>query len=218
MTAALATLSPVARQWAEELASRARAAVTGIVWLGQGLIDAKAEVEHGEWLPMLEAAGTNERTAQRLMAIARNPALTDPTRVSDLPTSWGTLYELSRIEPDELKSAIEDGRVTPETQRKDAIALREETAGITEPHEPLTGTVWVPLPDNAQPPGVRTRDPEPLTDAEWTKKQIQKQIAKMVDDLDFMTSYAHRPDEGLDYRKILQGLKDKIDKIMDELK
>lgn len=84
--------------------------------------------------------------------------------------------------------------------------------------ESLSGTVWVPLPDNAQPPGVRTRDPEPLTDAEWTKKQIQKQIAKMVDDLDFMTSYAHRPDEGLDYRKILQGLKDKIDKIMDELK
>lgn len=40
------------------------------------LIEAKAEVEHGQWLPWLDGHGIKQQTAHRLMAEYRDPALT----------------------------------------------------------------------------------------------------------------------------------------------
>jgi len=37
------------------------------------------------------------RTAQRLMGISKQPLLTNPTHASDLPPSWMTLYELTKL-------------------------------------------------------------------------------------------------------------------------
>src|SRR5690606_24878403 len=39
------------------------------------------------------------------------------------PAAWTTLYELSRLEADQLEQAIEDGRVTPELGRGQAQKL-----------------------------------------------------------------------------------------------
>ena len=43
------------------------------------------------------------RTAQRLIAIAASPALSNATHVSLLPTAWGTRYELSRLPEEQLE-------------------------------------------------------------------------------------------------------------------
>jgi hypothetical protein len=65
----------------------------------------------------------SHRTAQRLMAIARNPILSNATHVSRLPRSWGTLYELTRLSPEILEAKIEDGSINPEMERKDVAKL-----------------------------------------------------------------------------------------------
>ncbi|MGO1398861.1 MAG: hypothetical protein ACTH08_02525 [Brevibacterium yomogidense] len=41
------------------------------------LIAAKADVAHGEWLPMLAWIGIDRQTAHRFMGIGRNPAITN---------------------------------------------------------------------------------------------------------------------------------------------
>ena len=48
-----------------------------------------------------DALPFNERTAERLIKIAKHPVLTDPTHLmsSILPTAWTTLYELSKTPP-----------------------------------------------------------------------------------------------------------------------
>jgi hypothetical protein len=63
------------------------------------------------------------RTAQRLMAIAEHPSLSNPTHVSVLPASWGTLYELSKIDGCTVEKLIQAGRIYPELERKDISAL-----------------------------------------------------------------------------------------------
>jgi hypothetical protein len=63
------------------------------------------------------------RSARMLMAIAANPVLSDRKHVSDLPPSWGTLYQLSRLPEDRLLAAIESGEVTPGTERRAAVRL-----------------------------------------------------------------------------------------------
>src|SRR3954465_11092633 len=49
---------------------------------GRLLIEAKAECQHGDWLPFLERAGIHERQARRLMQLARSGLESDT--VSDL--------------------------------------------------------------------------------------------------------------------------------------
>jgi len=92
---------------------------------GQLLIEQKAqpEIEHGEWLPFLEAVGISEAKAERLMAIARHPVLSKSTQCRILPPHWSTLYVLSRVEPERLERLIKDGTVNPEMERSDAETL-----------------------------------------------------------------------------------------------
>jgi hypothetical protein len=64
------------------------------------------------------------RMAQMLAKIAANPVLADPANHGSLPPCWRTLYELTKIPGDELRSAIETGVVHPGMQRKDVDSLR----------------------------------------------------------------------------------------------
>jgi len=64
-----------------------------------------------------DALPFNERTAQRLMKIAEHPVLTNTTHESHLPTSWTTLYELSKASPALLEAKISTGTITPRLER-----------------------------------------------------------------------------------------------------
>lgn len=49
------------------------------------------------------------RTAQRLLAIARNWEYRFATHVSLLPPNWRTLYELTKLKDAEFDALIDDG-------------------------------------------------------------------------------------------------------------
>jgi hypothetical protein len=53
---------------------------------GDILIEAKAQLKHGQWLPWLKSCGISERTAQRYIRLARNRAIIESKSdtVSDL--------------------------------------------------------------------------------------------------------------------------------------
>ena len=74
----------------------AQSAVGHAVRCGELLLQAKAAVPHGEWLPWLAAnCECSERTAQTYMRIARELPKLDPSkaqRVADLP-----LREVARL-------------------------------------------------------------------------------------------------------------------------
>jgi hypothetical protein len=114
-------------EWAKVIADDLNRAVEGIIAAGRHLKEAKAEVEHGEWLPLLERLKIGERAAQMLMRIAENEALANPNHWFGLPTSWRTLSELARLPPDILQARITDGTITPWFTREEAIALKKQT-------------------------------------------------------------------------------------------
>src|SRR5215475_4951143 len=111
-------------EWAKVIADDLTRAVEGIIAAGRHLKEAKAEVDHGEWLPLLERLNIRERTAQMLMKVAANEVLADPNHWFGLPTSWRTLSELARLPPDILQARITDGTITPTFTREDAVALK----------------------------------------------------------------------------------------------
>jgi hypothetical protein len=86
------------RQWGERITARWKNSVEAIVAVGQLLLAAKADLPHGDFEAMVRNdLPFKERTAERLMAIASNKYLANPTHVSLLPASWATLYQLSRL-------------------------------------------------------------------------------------------------------------------------
>ena len=55
------------------------------------------------------------RTAQMLMAVARDERLTNAHHGSLLPPSWKTLYELTKLSDDVFAAKLADGSVHPDT-------------------------------------------------------------------------------------------------------
>jgi hypothetical protein len=88
-----------ADEWVKVIADDLARSVEGIIAAGRNLVRAKLQLDHGEWLPLLKRLNIGERTAQRLMFIAHNLQLANPTHMSHLPSHVGTLYELAKLSP-----------------------------------------------------------------------------------------------------------------------
>ncbi len=115
--------TPEEEWWAGQVVDHLRASLESIVSAGRTLIEAKAELPHGSWLPMLRLAGVGVSKAEALMKIARHPVLGDPQHVGILPASWGTLSELARLTEDEALGALESGAIRPDLTRPEALDL-----------------------------------------------------------------------------------------------
>ncbi len=120
----------------DELASEVRSclqrSLSSVLDAGRIILTAKAELPHGSWLPFLEMAGINERTAQRLMTVVQHPLLSNPDRCSDLPGSMRALAELARLDEEELLPLIEAGAITPDLTVRGAQEL-VRSAGASGP-------------------------------------------------------------------------------------
>jgi hypothetical protein len=135
-----ATINGLAREISDEW----RKLVPGIINIGRLLIEAQKKVGHGHWMKFVEKLPFKDRTADRLMKIARHPVLSNSTHVSNLPPSWGTLHRLTELPDRVLKEALADGRINCDMQRKDADRLIEQVrAGGLYRFERLAGAVNV---------------------------------------------------------------------------
>lgn len=146
----------------DELAARANAAwrqsVESVIECGRILIEAKRKVGHGNWMKFVEKLDFTHRTAERLIEIAKHPVLSNPTHVSNLPRSWGTLHRLTYVEQSDLEALLKDGTVNCETERKDVDALiaRFDKRGVYEYEDVVSAlatlnkfmTKWPDLNDN----------------------------------------------------------------------
>ena len=118
-------ISPVsATEYATRIRSRLADSVENFIDIGRTLIEAKQKLSHGEFTHMVEAdLPFGPRTAQRFMKIAAHPVLSDATRGSLLPASWRTLYELSRLDDEELQEGFSKRLIGPGLGRKDLPGL-----------------------------------------------------------------------------------------------
>jgi hypothetical protein len=145
-------------EWARIITGDLTRAVEGIIAAGQNPVKARTQVPHGEWLPLLKRVGIGDRKAQRLMFIANNLRLANPTRVSHLPPCWGTLYELTKLAPDVLEAKIIEGMITPEITRAEVARLKSRRR-----------PKW-PTRVNAKPPPKF--DPDPIDDKQLVRFEI----------------------------------------------
>lgn len=135
-------------EWAALIQEDLHRAVEGVIAAGQHLIEAKSQVAHGQWLPLLEQIGISHDYAKRLMTISRNPAMSNGGNCHHFPSAFRALAELARLDPADVDAAIESGDITPDM----TIANAKDLVG----EHPRT-----PKPAAAQPAPLNDAPPKP---------------------------------------------------------
>lgn len=114
------------QKWVERIAKAWRGQLPSIFETGNLLEAAKDELAYGEWGKMIKDELPFDRTtAHRLITIASDEKLRDVAHAQHLPVSWMTLYELTKLTPDQLVAGIKSGAINPRMERKEVKALRE---------------------------------------------------------------------------------------------
>lgn len=117
-------------EWAQIIRGDLEGAVEGFIAAGAHLQQAKLSLAHGRFLPLLKLIGLHDRAAERLMKIAGNTVLANPTHGSKLPASMRTLYELATLPAELLEAKLNDGTITPSIERRDVEKLKKGGDGV----------------------------------------------------------------------------------------
>jgi hypothetical protein len=99
---------------------------------GDRLLQANAELPHGQWMSMFESRKLKFglRTGEMLMAVARHPTLRNSKYFSSLPSAWSILYVLSRLPAEFVEQGVLSGVIHPELKLAEARRLlRSARAG-----------------------------------------------------------------------------------------
>jgi len=140
-----------AEYWALRINAEWRKSVEGILNVGRELIAAKGKCEHGEFLRLFKGHESavadpvpfSANTAEILMKVSGHPVLSKSEFVQTLPQSWGTLYELTKLDDDQIVAGIKAGEITPDMTRAQASSLRADPVEKPDqpPHEEMVAAV-----------------------------------------------------------------------------
>ena len=156
------------QQWATYIGNCWHHAVEGVIETGRMLIDAQDNLEHGEFLPMVKNdLPFGEDTAQRLMALARHPVISNAAHARHLPPHWMTLFEMTRLPPKEVADRIANGTINNKTTRKQVRDLRVAATATkaTEKKGNVVPLTTKPLPTNVATSKVDLTPPPATVDA-----------------------------------------------------
>ncbi len=131
--------------WVERIHGVWQQSVKAVIETGRLITEAKAALPHGEFLPMIQLQlPFSASTAQRLMAIAADERILHG--VQHLPASWGTLYELTKLDDEQFESRIEDGTINPDMERKDVVRPNGARSIMSSRQEPDDSLDYFPTP------------------------------------------------------------------------
>lgn len=149
----LVTQTPRAH-WSGLIIASWRDSLLAIIETGRLLQQAKETLHYGDWSDMVaQDLPFHLRTAERLMAIAKDPRITDPTHVSILPASWGTLYAITRLGEEDFNAKVADGTINPDATRAQiedarlAAEMSDDEAGAGQARGPTPVDAKAGQPD-----------------------------------------------------------------------
>lgn len=145
-------VAPVRRE-ADKFELTMRKSLAAAIRLGDLLVEAKEQLAHGEFgrlfsdhaAPVDGAMPFSASWARRLMAIAESPVLSKRDHGPVLPADLNAVYQLSRLDDDQLDAAIKAGDIHPRMGRDEVRALLPSNDSEEPTEEVMVGKLLEPL-------------------------------------------------------------------------
>jgi len=98
--------------------------VQGFIAFGEDLIEAKAQIPHGEWLTFLDGLNFSRHTAQGCMRMVKwtnnkQKLFNDCNLVDCLPPDYNTILQLTSLDDEKLKRYVADKTISPALRRNE---------------------------------------------------------------------------------------------------
>jgi hypothetical protein len=153
--------------------------VEGFIEAGEGFLQAKHELPHGEYEAMVrDDLRMDPSTARRFAAIASHPVISNRAHGHALPPSWRTLYELTKLPQTLLLTKIGEGAVHPGMERKDARALLPAPEPAPEPEQRDDD-----LPPDYEGSAESEVEPAKPTDKHGRRKLVEIEVKRLASKL-----------------------------------
>ena len=121
------TLTPKVKKYAQKITDAWQKAVDGILSVGQLLREAENSLNPVEQIDLYAELPFSQSTADKLLSIANDKRLNDPTYRKYLPPHWTTLYEMTQLDDKTFKSGIAAGLINPAVERRHILELTGQT-------------------------------------------------------------------------------------------
>lgn len=137
--------------WAGKIDVKRLSRVEGVIDAGKLLLEAKSALPHSKWGTFVhDYISFGWREAQKLMAIAADPRITNTTHAPYLPPHSSTLYVLSRLSEHWFEVGLRSKKIHPRMERADAeYLLRRQLYGKRAKRDPEVVPSSPPSPFNA---------------------------------------------------------------------
>lgn len=123
-TAVRVVNSRTPEQWAAEILEDVHDGVKGIFATAMKIEASHEELGPPAWLKMVaENLRWSKASAYKLLTIAQDEKLAEVSHVR-LPPSWGTLYALAKLTPDQFQAGLDNGVIHAGMERKDIKILK----------------------------------------------------------------------------------------------
>lgn len=111
--------------WIYRVNGHLTSGIQHLIEAGRALINAKSELGHGNFSSLFGPGKLriDIRTAQLLMRVANNPALSNTNNSSFLPPALASLNVLASLDQAKLQAAIDAGKIAPHMTTLDARVL-----------------------------------------------------------------------------------------------
>ena len=108
--------------WLNRINGQLTSGIQHLIEAGRALIDAKAALGHGHFSSLFGPGKLriDIRTAQQLMRVAKNKALSKANNYSYLPPALASLNVLASLDQAKLQTAIDAGKIAPHMTTLDA--------------------------------------------------------------------------------------------------
>jgi len=120
------------REWAKRLNDQwddiRKTAVEGFIALGRDLHKAKADLDHGQWVKVLDAdLKFHPRIAQTFMRIAKwcdsQMRVNDSYLIKRLPPDYNTINKIAQLDEITFDRLMKDGTISPSLQRNEVSKI-----------------------------------------------------------------------------------------------
>ena len=129
--------------------------VKSIIAVGQKILEAENKLPSDEYFDLLHSLPFSDETAKKFRLIAENKELTKPENILKLPPAYSTLYQISQLSANEIKTKIVKGEINPNMTRMDAEEIKNKTKKKkAKRKKPLLTVATITLSDSAITEGL----------------------------------------------------------------